>query len=69
MECSLVLKYLVLNGAKALGVKKGSLIKDFDADIIGFCLLDKIEEVEDIYMQIILHTKYVDKIVIGGEFV
>ena len=58
-----------VNGAKALGVKKGSLIKDFDADIIGFCLPDKIEEVEDIYMQIILHTKYVDKIVIGGEFV
>jgi hypothetical protein len=32
-------------------------------------LMYKIEEVEDIYMQIILHTKYVDKIVIGGEFV
>ena len=45
------------------------LIKDFDTDIIGFCLPDKIDKVEDIYMQIILHTKYVDKIVIGGEFV
>src|SRR5574344_1420745 len=64
-----LLNAATVNGAKALGVKKGSLIKDFDADIIGFCLPDKIEEVEDIYMQIILHTKYVDKIVIGGEFV
>src|SRR5574344_1055392 len=64
-----LLNAATVNGAKALGVKKGSLIKDFDADIIGFCLPEKIEEVEDIYMQIILHTKYVDKIVIGGEFV
>lgn len=64
-----LLNAATVNGAKALGVNKGSLIKDFDADIIGFCLPDKIEEVEDIYMQIILHTKYVDKIVIGGEFV
>lgn len=32
-------------------------------------LPDTIEDLEDIYMQIILHTKYVDKVVIGGEFV
>ena len=44
-----MLNAATVNGAKALGVKKGSLIKDFDADIIGFCLPDKIEEVEDIY--------------------
>jgi len=56
-------------GSRALGLNKGRIQKDFDADIISFCLPDTIEDLEDIYMQIILHTKYVDKVVIGGEFV
>ncbi|AXK49345.1 chlorohydrolase [Aliarcobacter trophiarum LMG 25534] len=64
-----LLNSATVNGAKALGLKKGRLEKDFDADIIGFSLPDKIEDIEDIYMQIILHTKYVDDIIIGGEFV
>lgn len=59
-----------VNGAKALGFEsKGRIKEGFDADIIGFTLPDKIEDIEDIYMHIILHTKYVSKVVIGGEFV
>lgn len=64
-----LLNSATVNGAKALGLKKGRLEKDFDADIIGFSLPDNIENIEDIYMQIILHTKYVDDVIIGGEFV
>lgn len=56
-------------GSRALGLNKGRLKKGYDADIISFCLPDNIEDLEDIYMQIILHTKYVDKTIIGGEFV
>lgn len=56
-------------GSRALGLNKGRIQKDYDADIISFCLPDNIEDLEDIYMQVILHTKYVDKIIIGGEFV
>ena len=64
-----LLNAATVNGAKTLGLKKGRLKKDFDADIIGFSLPSKIEDIEDIYMHIILHTKYVDEIIIGGEFV
>lgn len=56
-------------GSRALGLNKGRLEKGYDADIISFFLPDNIEDLEDIYMQIILHTKYVDKTIIGGEFV
>ena len=56
-------------GSRALGLNKGRLEKGYDADIISFYLPDNIEDLEDIYMQIILHTKYVDKTIIGGEFV
>src|SRR5574344_1286877 len=58
-------------GAKALGYEKskGKISSGFDADLICFKLPAKIEDIEDIYMHIILHTKYVDKSIIGGEFV
>jgi aminodeoxyfutalosine deaminase len=56
-------------GSIALGLNKGSLISGKDADIIGFSLVDNIEDIEDIYLHIILHTKYVDRTIIGGEFV
>ena len=36
---------------------------------IAFTLPDEIQEKEDLAMQIILHTKFVDKVIIGGEFV
>lgn len=65
----LLLKAATANGSRALGLNKGSLIKDLDADMITFTLPDEIEDIEDLAMQIILHTKFVDKIIIGGEFV
>jgi len=64
-----LLNCATINGAKALGLNKGKLQSGFDADIIGFYLPDNIEDIEDIYMHIILHTKYVDNIIIGGEYV
>lgn len=64
-----LLKAATINGSRALGLNKGAIIKGLDADIIGFSLPDKIEDKEDLEMQIILHTKFVDKTIIGGEFV
>jgi len=64
-----LLKAATLNGSIALGLNKGSLEKQKDADIISFKLPDEIEDKEDLAMQIILHTKSVNKTIIGGEFV
>ena len=66
---NILLKAATLNGAKALGLNKGTLQKEFDADMITFTLPDEVEDMEDLPMQIILHTKFVDKTIIGGEFV
>jgi len=55
------------NGSDALGLNKGVLSKNKDADIIAFYLPDDIEDESDIYMNIILHTKNVDKTIIGGR--
>lgn len=65
----LLLKAATVNGAMALGLNKGVLEKDFDADMITFQLPDEVEDMDDLAMQIILHTKFVDKVIIGGEFV
>lgn len=64
-----LLKAATLNGSVALGLNKGSLEKQKDADIISFKLPDNVEDIEDVAMQIILHTKSVNKTIIGGEFV
>ena len=65
----ILLKAATVNGSRALGLNKGAIIKNLDADMIGFTLPDKIEDKEDLAMQIILHTKFVDKTIIGGKFV
>lgn len=65
----ILLKAATINGARALGLNKGTLQKEFDADMITFTLPDEVEDMEDLPMQIILHTKFVDKTIIGGEFV
>jgi len=65
----ILLKAATTNGARALGLNKGSLKKDLDSDMITFTLPDEVEDMEDLPMQIILHTKFVDKTIIGGEFV
>jgi aminodeoxyfutalosine deaminase len=64
-----LLKAATINGSRALGLNKGLLQKDCDADIIAINLPDEIEDKDDLAMHIILHTKFVDKIIIGGEFV
>ncbi len=64
-----LLKAATVNGGKALGLNKGVISKDFDSDMIIFTLPDKIEDKEDLAMHIILHTKSVDNVIIGGEFV
>ena len=64
-----LLKAATINGSKALGLNKGVLQRNCDADIIAFTLPDSIEDKEDLAMQIILHTKFVDKVIIGGEYV
>ena len=64
-----LIKAATVNGSRALGLNKGVIGKDFDSDIISFSLPDNLEDVEDLYMQIILHTKFVDTVIIGGEYV
>jgi cytosine/adenosine deaminase-related metal-dependent hydrolase len=64
-----LLKSATVNASRTLGLNKGVLGKDFDADMIAFSLPDEIEDINDLAMQIILHTKFVDKTIIGGEFV
>jgi len=53
-------------GANALGLKKGILAKDYDADIITFKLPDFVENEEDLAVAIILHTTQVEKTFIKG---
>jgi len=54
------------NGAKALGLNKGTLQKEFDADIISLNLPNIVEDEEDLCTHIILHTKKIEKVFIGG---
>jgi len=65
----ILLKAATVNGSRALGLNKGVLEKKFDADMISFTLPDEIEDMEDLSMYIILHTKFVDNTIIGGEYV
>lgn len=58
-----------LNSARALGLNKGVLEKNYDSDIICITLPDEVLDEEDLAMNIILHTKYVDRVIIGGEYV
>ncbi len=54
-------------GADALGLKKGVLKKDYDADVISFKLPDICDDIENLPTQIILHTTQVDKTFIKGK--
>lgn len=59
-----------VNSANSLGLhNKGRLEKDFDSDIISFTLPDELKQKEDLAMQIILHTKFINESIIGGEYV
>jgi cytosine/adenosine deaminase-related metal-dependent hydrolase len=65
----ILLKAATKNGSEALGLNKGELIVGKDADMICFSLPNNIKDEEDIFMNIILHTKFVDKSIIGGSYV
>jgi len=54
-------------GAKALGLPKGELKKELDADIISFLLPDSINDSEDLATAIILHTSNTTNTYIGGQ--
>jgi len=54
-------------GAKALGLKKGILKSDYDADIIVLNLPDKCTNVENLATSIILHTPQPHKVYIKGQ--
>ncbi len=54
-------------GAKALGLNKGILKKDKDADIISFTLPDTCENEDDLLTAIILHTTKVNQTYIQGK--
>ncbi|PHR26902.1 MAG: chlorohydrolase [Desulfotalea sp.] len=54
------------NGARALGVEKGTLTQGKDADMIVCTLPDSIENAEELYTHIILHTKRATQVIING---
>jgi len=62
-----LLKAVTLNAAKALGLNNGSIEKGKDADLIAFKLPDKVENLDNLPLQIILHTNEVEKLYINGE--
>lgn len=62
-----LLKAATLNGAKALGLNKGSLEAQKESDMIAFTLPDTLHNKEDLATHIILHTKYVTRTIIGGK--
>ncbi len=55
-----------LGGAKALGLKKGTLQKGYDADIISITLPDTLNDPEDLAMALILHAEHTTHTFIGG---
>lgn len=55
------------NGAKALGLNKGVLDKDKDADMIALQLPHAIEDETTLATHVILHTKEAQSVIIGGE--
>ena len=54
-------------GANALGLNKGILKKDYDADIISFILPDTCESAKDIATSVILHSTQTTHTYIGGK--
>lgn len=62
-----LLKAATKNGAASLGLNKGELIKNKDADMISLILPDEVKNEEDLCMNVILHTKFVNSSIIGGK--
>ena len=70
-EIDSLAKTLILSstnfGAKALSLKTGQLDKNYQSDIISFCLEEIPKNISNLCLQIILQTKSVDLIYINGE--
>lgn len=62
-----LLKAATKNGSDALGLNKGELSSNKDADLICINLPDIVNDENDLCMNIILHTKFVDRSIIGGK--
>ena len=62
-----LIKAATNNGAKAMGLNKGIIKKEYDSDIIALSLPDEVKEEDDLCTQVILHTKNVEKVFINGE--
>ncbi len=62
-----LIKAATRNGSLALGLNKGELVKNKDADMISIILPDCIEDENDLCMNVILHTKFVESSIIGGK--
>ena len=62
-----LLKSVTINAANSLGLNNGSLEKEKEADIITFKLPSKVNDLELIPLQIILHTNKVDNLYINGK--
>lgn len=62
-----LLKAITINAAKALKLNSGAIKTGLDADIISFCLPGKVDNEDDLPVQIILHAGVVDAIYIDGE--
>ena len=62
-----LIKAATLNGALALGLKKGRIKKEWDADLIVCKLPDIVKNENELCTQLILHTKEALKVYINGE--
>lgn len=62
-----LLKASTSNGSKALSLNCGEIAKDKFADFIVCELADDIEELEDIPLALVLHTKFTKATYIAGE--
>lgn len=62
-----LIKAATKNGSKALGLNKGILSANKDSDLICLSLPDVVKDEDDLCMNIILHTKFVDRSIIGGK--
>jgi cytosine/adenosine deaminase-related metal-dependent hydrolase len=62
-----LLKAATFNAAKIMGKDSGTLEIGYDSDIVAIELPDKIANIEDIAIHLILHTKNADKVFIKGK--
>jgi len=63
----LLIKMSTCNGAKALNLNCGEISKDKFADFIVCEVQDDLENIEDIALELILHTKFTKATYVAGE--